>query len=248
MYKIQSEIIDSNTKFRVLSNTKLYRYLVNEKFFLNNDFINLVEKTSEGSVVFSVGDSDNNLILLSGVHGNELSSQVALLKFLKEIYMDKWILNARLHIVPFLIPIATAKNTRSYNGLDMNRNSNIDGPTKSIVDYAVNINAKALCDCHSTDPSLKPGINSVFCSFRPEKTSYYIARHISTETNSKLLPLGQAGTVLEGAVEDECNIRGVPAVTCETQSVNCEVSKDSVDVSYKQILSFLNYFKVLKSK
>ena len=50
---------------------------------------------------------------------------------------------------------------------------------------------------------------------------------------------------MKGTVEDEANLRGVPAVTCETVCENGKLDENSVGFSYKQILSFLDYFGVI---
>jgi predicted deacylase len=239
-------VIDSATASRVLGNDTLNRYLVNKGFFRTNDFKSLIELTVEGSVVFTTENRGDDYLLLAGVHGNELASQAALTRLLYELYSDKYSLNHTLHIIPFLIPVSTSKNTRNYNGLDMNRNAFVDGPTKAVVDYGVNVGIKALCDCHSTDPSLQPGENSVFCSFRPLKESYFLAKHIADRTNSKLLPISRAGSVLNGAIEDEANLRGIPSVTCEALEVNGKISDKSVLTSYNQVMSFLDYFDIIK--
>lgn len=239
-------VIDSTTKARVLSNDTLNRYLINEGFFKANDFKKYLELTINGSTVFTTQNRGDNYLLVSGVHGNELASQAALTKLLYELYMDKYSLNHTLHIIPFLIPLSTSTNTRNYNNIDMNRNAFNDGPTKAVIDYAQNVGIKALCDCHSTDPSLQPGENSVFCSFKPIKDSYFIAKHIVNQTNSKLLPIARAGSILKGALEDESNLHSIPAVTCETCEINGKISKKSVLMSYNQILSFLDYFDILK--
>ena len=59
------------------------------------------------------------------------------------------------------------------------------------------------------------------------------------------MPISEAGSVLKGAVEDESNLRGIPAVTCETVCHAGKIVKESVDFSYMQILTFLDYFGVI---
>ena len=121
----------------------------------------------------------------------------------------------------------------------------MEGITKCIIDYAERCNVTALCDCHSTDPDRKPGFRSVFCSLKPQNESVEIAKFISKKTNSRILPVGLAGSTIKGAVEDESNLRGIPAVTCECVSPVQLIEKHAVDESYEQILSFLNYFDAI---
>ena len=199
-----------------------------------------VNKTREGTMVFTTGHGRYNLLLLAGVHGNELPSQMALIKLMSEILDENLKVKCKLHIVPFLIPYTTMQNSRNYNDLDMNRNAHLEGITKSIVDYAKDNKITALCDCHSTDPENKPGFASVFCSAKPLLDSIKIAKYICLKTSSFILPISEAGSVLKGAVEDEANLRGIPSVTCESVEVSGHITDKSVDFSYSQILSFLD--------
>lgn len=245
MQKFTYTNINMQTASRVLVNNNLNRYLINKGLYKDKNMLDMVEMTSEGSIVFTTKTDGDDYVLVGGVHGNELASQVALLRLIRNIYYDEVLLNHRLHIIPFLIPVSTSRNTREYNNLDMNRNAFNNGPSKDIVDYAESIHAKALCDCHSTDPSLNPGINSVFCSFRPQNKSFFAARYISQNTNSKMFPIGQAGSVLKGAIEDESNLRSIASVTCEALCVNGTVTKESVDFSYRQITAFLEFHGII---
>ena len=53
-----------------------------------------------------------------------------------------------------------------------------------------------------------------------------------------------AGSSYKGAVEDVSNLKGIPAVTCEVLSPFASVGVGSVERSYSQMKSFLNYFGV----
>ena len=245
MSEFECTVIDSSTRGNVLANNQLNRYFINMGFRKNTLLMKYIEKTREGSVVFTTGSGRYNLLLLGGVHGNELPSQAALVHLMEEIILDKISVKCKLHIVPFLIPSTTMNNYRKYNDMDMNRNAHSDGITKKIVDYAQNNSVTALCDCHSTDPNNKPGFACVFCSARPLFDSIRIAKHICINTSSRILPITEAGSVLYGAVEDESNLRGIPAVTCETVEQAGRITMESVNLSYSQIISFLDYFGVI---
>lgn len=245
MSKFNYISIDSTTKGNVLANNHLNRYFINRGYRRNTELMQYITKTSDGSIVFTIGEGRYNLLLVGGVHGNELASQAALINLMNDIVLDNIKLKCRLHIIPFLIPYTTMANMRKYNDKDMNRYANSEGITKKIVDYAVKNNITALCDCHSTNHTNFPGFKSVFCSVNPMPDSYKIARHICLQTDSKLIPLAQAGSAIRGAVEDESNLRGVPAITCETLCENGIVEEEAVDFSYEQIKSFLNYFGVI---
>ncbi|RAP52083.1 MAG: hypothetical protein BZ138_03680, partial [Methanosphaera sp. rholeuAM270] len=215
MSKFESVVIDLSTRGNVLANNHLNRYFINAGFRKNDILMKHIEKTRVGSVVFTTGSGRYNLLLLAGVHGNELPSQAALVHLMNDILLEKIKVKCKLHLIPFLIPASTMANHRKYDNKDMNRNAHSDGITKGIIDYAENNSVTALCDCHSTDPDNKPGMASVFCSARPLVDSIRIAKHICLNTHSRILPISEAGSVLKGAVEDESNLRGIPAVTCE---------------------------------
>lgn len=246
MSKFEFISIDNSTAGNVLANNHLNRYFINSGFRRNDELMEYISRTKQGSMVFATEDVGRyNLLLVGGVHGNELASQAALIKLMNNIINEKIKLKCQLNIIPFLIPYSSMTNTRHFNDKDMNRNAHVDGITKKIVDYAQENKITALCDCHSTDPDCNPGFASVYCSVRPLIDSSKIARHICLETNSRILPIADAGSVLKGAVEDEANIRGIPAVTCEAVSKNGSLTESSVKFSYKQICAFLNYFGVI---
>ena len=50
----------------------------------------------------------------------------------------------------------------------------------------------------------------------------------------------------KGALEDECNILGIPAVTCEVVSENGQVTPGSTQRSLMQMESYLKYFKIIE--
>jgi len=242
---VVAELIDESTCGRVFANDRLNRYLINRHF--HRDIISdVVDLSSRGTVVYTAGCGGDDLVLVAGVHGNELPSQVALVRLLSMICNDEVELNSTLHIVPFLVPRATDLNVRFFEGVDLNRSAHLDSVSREIVDYAVDVNASALCDCHSTDPGNKPGIKCVFCSVSPMLDSLRIAKHVCGATGSSILPVGRAGSVIRGAVEDECNLRGVPAVTCEVVCEFGTVNDVAVDESYSQIVEFLNYFDAVR--
>ena len=242
---VVAELIDGSTCGRVFANDRLNRYLVNHGF-RRDVVLEVVDLSCRGTVVYRAGCGGDDLVLLAGVHGNELPSQVALIRLLSMICNDEVELNSTLHIVPFLVPRATDLNVRFFDGVDLNRSAHLDSVSGRIVDYAVGVGASGLCDCHSTDPSNKPGIKCVFCSVSPMMNSLRIAKYVCGATGSSILPVGRAGSVIRGAVEDECNLRGVPAVTCEVVCEFGTVNKVAVDESYSQIVEFLNYFDAVR--
>ncbi|OED30017.1 hypothetical protein NL43_05445 [Methanosphaera sp. WGK6] len=236
------------TKANIFNNSVLKAYFIDEGIHENNSLMKYISETSNGSIVYVTGAGMFNLMLVAGVHGDELAPQLALTKFMGELIENKWNLNCKLYIVPFLIPQATMENSRYFNFRDMNRYAGKSGITRKLVDFANKNSINALCDCHSTDPSKKPGFTSVFCSMQPMIESTLIARYICMNTNSRIISINTAGSVIKGSVEDESNIRGIASVTCECVSPVCEIAQGSVEESYEQVISFLKYFHAINRR
>ena len=118
-------------------------------------------------------------------------------------------------------------------------------PSNKIIKTADNIKAVSLADFHATKPRSNPGIESVFCSRNPSPESYMIAKYITKETLSKIICHNNAGSLYGGAIEDESNLNGKAAVTCEVVSENCEVTHGSPQRSYNQMISYLKYFGIV---
>ena len=128
----------------------------------------------------------------------------------------------------------------------MNRKSFKDGYiSNTILKTAQKIKIEAAADFHSTQPQSNPGIESVFCSKKPCYDSFKIATHITGQMSSKMISQEKAGTLYGGALEDELNISGIPAVTCEVVSRNGKVDSGSIERSLLQMESFLNYFNII---
>ena len=170
-----------------------------------------------GTPIFKLGSSGKKLLILSGVHGNELPPQLANLKLLNQLMnMD---LNNTIYFIPFASPKSTMNNERIEElGIDF------------------------VGDFHSTAYNSNPGFESVFSSKNPTPESVLIAQYISKTVGSEIIDYDMAGSLYKGAVEDTCNLRGIPAVTCEVLSPFASVGKGSFEKSLEQMKSFLEYF------
>ncbi|MDO5815868.1 MAG: deacylase, partial [Methanobrevibacter sp.] len=89
-----------------------------------------------------------------------------------------------------------------------------------------------------------PGIESIFSSKSPTAESYLIANYISQNVGSEIIAFDFAGSSYKGAVEDVCNLKNVPAVTCEVLCPFGNVVRGSVEKSFAQMKSFLDYFGI----
>ncbi len=103
-------------------------------------------------------------------------------------------------------------------------------------------------DFHSTAKNSNPGFESVFSSRNPSPESCLIANYISAQMGSKVISFEFAGKIYKGAVEDVCNLKGVPAVTGEVLSPFALVGKGSDEKSLMQMKSFLSYFGIFFKK
>ena len=217
----------------------------------NNNLFEKIELTSftkfvlqsavYGTPIFKFGNSGKKLLLLSGIHGNELAPQLANLTLLNElINMD---LNNTVYVIPFASPKSTMNNERTFNSLDLNRAAHITNSLSNMIIQAIDdLKIEFVGDFHSTAYNSNPGFESVFSSKNPSPESFLIAKYISGEVGSDVISFDVAGSSYKGAVEDVCNLRGIPAVTCEVVSPFASVGKGSFEKSLEQMKSFLTYF------
>ena len=61
---------------------------------------------------------------------------------------------------------------------------------------------------------------------------------------SEIISFDYAGSSYKGAIEDVCNLKGIPAVTCEVVCPFANVAAGSVEKSLSQMKSFLSYFGI----
>ena len=204
----------------------------------------LIEEGKNGTPLLKLGSGPPRIFLCAGIHGNELPPQLAFFQLLNHLENKK--INGTAFMVPIAIPFATMKNSRRFQGWDMNRKTFKEGYiSNTILKTAQKLKVEAAADFHSTQPQSNPGVESVFCSKEPCYDSFKIAKHITSQTSSKIISQEKAGTLYGGALEDELNISKIPAVTCEVVSRNGRVDSGSVERSLLQMKSFLRYFKVI---
>lgn len=203
----------------------------------------ILEKCVFGTPVFKLGDGQSKILILSGIHGNELSPQIANVMLLNELLNAD--LSNTLYFIPFASPKSTMYNERTFNDMDLNRSAHINNSLSNLIVRAVEtLGIDFVGDFHSTAFNANPGIESVFSSKSPSPESYLIATHISKEVGSDMISIDFAGSSYKGAVEDVCNLKNVPAVTCEVLCPFANVASGTVEKSFAQMKSFLNYFGI----
>ncbi|MBR2558096.1 MAG: succinylglutamate desuccinylase/aspartoacylase family protein [Methanobrevibacter sp.] len=223
-------------------------YISKNKFLFEQIELNdlnkfILEKSVFGTPVFKFGNGGTNILVLSGIHGNELPAQAASLRIINDLISKD--LKNTVYVIPFAAPAATMHNERTFNMMDLNRSAHVkDSISNLIVDACIELNVDFVGDFHSTAYNSKPGFESVFSSKSPSGESYLIASYISQDVGSEVIAFDYAGMSYKGAVEDVCNLRGIPSITCEVLSSFSRISDGSVEKSYAQMKSFLSYFGI----
>ena len=72
-----------------------------------------------------------------------------------------------------------------------------------------------------------------------------VAKYISKNAKVKCVIYKKAGTEYPGALEDEVNIKGIPAVTCEVISPHGKIKKGSTTKALLMMKTLLKYNKVI---
>ncbi|WP_296859678.1 succinylglutamate desuccinylase/aspartoacylase family protein [uncultured Methanobrevibacter sp.] len=221
-------------------------YISRNNYVLENLKINgltqfILEKSVYGTPIFKLGNGGRKILILSGIHGNELPPQIANVRLINELVDSK--LNNTLYFIPFAAPKASMYNQRLFNSMDLNRSSHIKNSISNlIIQKIIDLGIDFVGDFHSTSYNSNPGFESVFASKSPTSESVNMAKHISENVGSKIISFDIAGSTYKGAVEDVCNLKGIPAVTCEVLSPFASVGEGSVLKSLSQMKSFINYF------
>ena len=203
----------------------------------------ILEKCVYGTPIFKLGNRGSNILILSGIHGNELPPQLASIRLLNFL-LDKD-LNHTVYVIPFACPKATMDNQRTFDAIDLNRSAHIDNSVSNlIVRRALELEIDVVGDFHSTAYNSNPGKEAVFTSKSPTPESFLIANYISRNVGSDIIAYDYAGASYQGAVEDVFNLNHIPAVTCEVLSPFASVGEGSVETSFSQMIGFLSYFGI----
>ncbi len=232
-------IISSETGGKIENNVPLMKYLSGIPFFQD-----LAIAAEQGTPLFEIGKGTPKVMITAGIHGNELPPQIAAIWLMDELLKVKP--KGTAYVIPFTVPHSTMENSRRFKGMDMNRTASKGGfISNNIIKTIQTIKISAVADFHSTKPGSNPGVESVFCSKSPCYQSFQMAEHITGSTSSKIISHDKAGQMYTGALEDECNLAGIPAITCEVVSRNGLVDGKSPQRSFLQMKSYLEYFKII---
>ena len=202
----------------------------------------VVKAAKKGTPVVKFGDGDGpTTLIVAGVHGNELSSQVAAMKLIN--YLDKQEnIKGTIYVIPFVAPKSTEKNLRYFKGKNLNTIAHKKGSvTNKIVQFAITNNVDTVGDFHTTRPGGDPGKNAIMGTKAPNSKSAEMAIGISKLTNHWCRNYYMAGKDYPGALEDVLNLNGIASVTCEVKTPHGKIAPGSVTQSYRQMFYFLRY-------
>ncbi|WP_407414749.1 succinylglutamate desuccinylase/aspartoacylase family protein [Methanobrevibacter sp.] len=212
-----------------------------EKLELNNLTQFILEKSVHGTPIFKLGNKGTKILILSGIHGNELPPQIANVYLINELIGKD--LNHTLFFIPFASPKSTMNNERTFHSMDLNRSAHIkDSLSNLIIQKIDKLGINFVGDFHSTAVNSNPGFEAIFSSKSPSSESFLIANYISEDVGSEIISFDFAGSSYKGAVEDVCNLKEIPAITGEVVSPFANVATGSVERSFSQMKSFLSYF------
>ena len=220
-------------------------FISRNKQVLNNLELNkltqiILSKSVYGTPIFKLGNRGKKILIISGIHGNELPPQIANIQLINNLINKK--LKNTLYFIPFAAPKSTMNNERTFNSMDLNRSAHIKNSISNlIINFAINSNINYIGDFHSTSYNANPGCESVFSSKQPTPESYLISEYISNQVGSKIINLTYAGSQYKGAIEDVSNLNKIPSITCEVLSPFANVGEGSITKSLMQMESFISY-------
>ncbi|WP_406534014.1 succinylglutamate desuccinylase/aspartoacylase family protein [Methanobrevibacter sp.] len=190
------------------------------------------------------GGKGKAVFITAGVHGNEISSQVAAMKLIE--YLETHPIKGTVYIMPFMNPKGIASNVRDYAGVHLNKKANVKGTISyKTVKLIIKFKCKAYGDFHCTRPGGKPGKDVAMGTYKPTAKSATLAKYIAKKSKVKYIIYKKAGTEYPGALEDVVSLKGIPAVTCEVITPHGTVAKGSVSKSLSMMKSLLKFNSLL---
>lgn len=211
----------------------------------NNEWVKkAVKATKKGNPLLKFqGGKGKTVFLTAGVHGNELSSQVAVMKLIAKL--SKKPIKGTVYIIPFVNIKAISHKVR-HTGVDYNRVANKAGTiSNKIVKLVVKYNADAYGDFHTTQPGGVPGQNIVMGSKTPATKCSAMTKYIAKYAKVHKRIYKYAGQDYPGALADNVNKKGIPGVICEVMLPHNTVTAKTVKTSYNMMNALLKYNSVI---
>ena len=201
----------------------------------------MIKAAKKGTPVIRFKGGDGKAVFITaGVHGSELSSQVAAMKLIAKLKDTPT--SGTVYVMPFMNPKATAKNVRNYHGVNLNSKANVKGTISyKTVKLIVKFKCSAYGDFHCTKPGGKPGKNVAMGTYNPTPQSAVMAKYIAKKSKVKYLIYKEAGSEYPGALEDMVSLKGIPAVTCEVITPHGKIARGTPAASLSMMNSFLKF-------
>ena len=211
----------------------------------NNKWVKkAVAATKKGNPLLKFqGGKGKVVFLTAGVHGNELSSQVAAMKLIN--YLTKNPIKGTVYIIPFVNIKAISHKVR-HTGTDYNRVAHKSGTiSNKIVKLVVKYKCDAYGDFHTTQPGGVPGKNIVMGSKTPATKCSAMTKYIAKYAKVNKRIYKYAGQQYPGALADNVNKNGIPAVICEVMLPHNTVTSKTVTTSFNMMKSLLKFNSVI---
>lgn len=127
---LELEIISSESGGFISANRNIFNNIElsdNSKFIIN--------QAIKGTPMLKIGYGPTKVMLVAGVHGNELAPQIAALNLIDHIYdLDlNGKLNGTVYAIPFASPKSTMENSRYLDGIDLNRSAHLPHTVTNII-------------------------------------------------------------------------------------------------------------------
>jgi len=223
-------VIDNSAGGNITNNTALMQYM--PKTELSNK---IIATAQNGTTMVTFGDgSEPHVMIVAGVHGAELPTQIAAMNLINDLVTTK--IKGTIYIIPFAVPCDTAANTRLYHGKNPNIITRTPGsPTNLIIQTALKDNVTYLGDFHSSQPHDVPGKNCVL--YYNNKTSYDLANYMAKNSNVPLI----SAMPYPGLLTTVSTNEKITSIVSEVLSPHGKVKPGSSEISYKNMISFLQY-------
>ena len=206
----------------------------------------IIQAAKSGTPLITLkgAEEGKTIFMNSGTHGNEISSQVAMLKMIAQLETTP--VKGTVYIMPFICPKITELNIRRYNGDDLNRVAHISGKVSNkVLNLIVSLKCEAYSDFHCTQSPGVPGKDVIMGCASPTKNTVNLIKKVSQLSGFPTIIYEKAGNPYLGAIQDHANMKGIPSITCEVISKPGYMDKGSDVKSLKQINAYLKYNEVI---
>ena len=197
-----------------------------------------VEATKKGIPLITIkGGNGKAVFMTAGVHGNELNSQVAMMRMIK--YLTTHPIKGTVYIIPFVNVKAISQKVR-LTDYDFNRVAHkANTVSNKIIKLIIAKKCAAYGDFHTTVNRGVPGINVVL-GYTSPKSCLAMTNYIVKNAGVNKI-VYYPGQKYKWSLADYCNSKGTPAVICEVVSPVNKVSWKATSLSYSQIKYFLKF-------